>query len=84
MAAGAEASNFLLHPGLAGQPGHEKIGNEVANLAQQIQFGWSWNVVFFIFALWILQRAGRPQKEPLDLPEESREPHGAGNEPAWA
>ena len=49
MAPGTEGADFLIHSGITGEFGNKKIGNEVANLAQQIQFRGSWNGFVFLF-----------------------------------
>ena len=49
MTPGAEGADFLVHPGFAGELGNEKFRNEIANLAQQIQFGRRWNGFVCIF-----------------------------------
>ena len=44
----AEGAGFFIRFGLAGIPGHQKFGIEVANLSQKIQFGRRWDSWFFI------------------------------------
>ena len=49
MAPRAEGPDFPFHAGFPGELGNQKIGNEVANLAQQIQFRRGWNGFVFLF-----------------------------------